>query len=214
MQTQSSAIKTMIMLVTAIAGWFGLILQFYLILANENSGVSFWGRFFNFFSFYTIITNILVALSLSFTLLKSNSRTGLFFRNPVFHTFLAVHILIVGLVYFFILDSLWKPEGLNWIANVTLHYATPILYTIYWLFFVEKSDLKWKHCLGWLIYPAVYFIYSIIRGEITKWYPYPFVDVSKSGYPAVLQNAGILMIVFIIAGLVFIGVGKLIAGRK
>lgn len=201
--------KTAYMFITAIVAWFGLALQFYLILANETSGISFWGRFFNFFSFFTILTNILVAISLTCSLLKPSTRLGVFFTRPALQAALALYILIVGIVYVTVLQGLWKPEGLQWLADVILHYAIPALYTVYWLSFVSKGHTKWKHCFVWLIYPALYFAYSLVRGAVTGWYPYPFLDVQQNGLTGTLLNALVLMGVFIIAGLIFISIDKL-----
>ncbi len=211
MQTRQSKTKIFFMIITAILGWLGLILQFYLILANQTSGVSFGERFFNFFSYFTILTNILVALSLTFSLLKSSSGVGRFFTRPVVQSAIAMNILIVGLVYFFILQKLWQPQGLDWVADSTLHYAIPFLYTIYWLVFVPKGQVKWQHSLVWLIYPAVYFAYSLLRGAITHWYPYPFIDVDTYGYETVLKSSAVLLAVFILAGLAFVGIDKLLS---
>jgi hypothetical protein len=211
LQTSQSKPKTIFMIITALLGWFGIVLQFYLILANQTSAVSFWGRFFNFFSFFTVLTNIIVALSLTFSLLKSSGSAGRLFTRPDVQCAIAMYILIVGLVYFFILQKLWQPRELQWVADVTLHYAIPILYTIYWLAFVPKGRVKWTHSLQWLIYPAVYFAYSLIRGAITDWYPYPFIDVKEHGYDGALKNAGILLGVFMIMSFMFISIDKLIA---
>jgi len=211
LQTSQTQTKTIFMIITALLGCFGILLQFYLILANQTSAVSFWGRFFNFFSYFTVSTNILVTLSLMFSLLQSSSGVGQFFRRPIVHSAIAMYILIVGLVYFFILQKLWKPQGLDWVADSTLHYAIPFLYTIYWLAFIPKGQVKWKHSLVWLIYPAIYFGYSLLRGAVTHWYPYPFIDVKENGYDGALKNAGILLVVFLVMALLFISIDKLIA---
>lgn len=204
-------VKRVYMLLTAVLGWFGLALQFYLLLTYEASGVSFWGRFFNFFSFFTILTNIGVAIGLTGTLLSPMSNPGSFFTKPGVHTALAMYILIVGIVYITLLQGLWKPQGLQWLADIILHYAIPTLYTVYWLTFVPKGFTKWKHCLSWLIYPAVYFVYSVARGSVTGWYPYPFLDVNQNGFGGTLLNALVLLAVFVVAGLIFIGLDKLFA---
>jgi len=207
-------VKTAYTLFTAILCWFGLLLQLYLILTNDTSGVSFWGRFFNFFSFFTILTNILVAVSLTCTLMKSRGRSGVFFTKPEVQTASAVYILIVGIIYVTVLQRLWKPQGLQWLADIILHYAIPALYTIYWLTIVPKGHSKWKHCFRWLIYPALYFAYSIVRGAVTGWYPYPFLNVKQNGFNNTLLNAVAILGFFIIVGFIFIGIDKYFARTK
>ena len=122
-----------------------------------------------------------------------------------------MYILVVGLVYFFVLRNIADLQGWDSVANAILHYAIPILYVLYWLLFVEKAGLKWSYSFNWLIYPAVYFVYSLIRGEITKWYPYPFLNAGKLGYTDVLKNSAVILGIIIITGLIFISIGKISA---
>jgi hypothetical protein len=199
------------MFLSATLGWFGLLLQFYLLLTNETSGVSFWGRFFNFFSFFTILTNIGVAVSLSCPFLRPVSGLAHFFTKPATHSALAMYILIVSIVYITLLQGLWKPQGLQWLADIILHYAIPALYIVYWLVFVPKGYTKWKYCAYWLLYPAVYFVYSLIRGNLTGWYPYPFLDANQNGITNTLVNGAGLLGVFLIAGFIFIALDKFFA---
>lgn len=205
------ATKRLYASVVALLGWFGLILQLYLLLNNENSGVSFWGRFFNFFSYFTILTNILVALCLTMNVVQSASAIGKFFKTDSVQAALTVYILIVGVIYYLLLRNIWKPQGWHFVADVILHYAIPVLYLLYWLIFIPKGKLKFKYAISWMLYPALYFVYSIIRGTITHWYPYPFIDVQTNGYASVSMNAAFLLAAFIIAVFIFIGIDKLLA---
>jgi hypothetical protein len=52
-------------------------------------------------------------------------------------------------------------------------------------------------------------IYALIHGTITKWYPYPFVDVNDLGYKKALLNAGGILLVIFLLSLALIGTGKL-----
>ncbi|MBS1577206.1 MAG: Pr6Pr family membrane protein [Bacteroidetes bacterium] len=200
-------------IVLALLGWASLILQFYLLLKNKTSDISLWSRFFNFFSYFTILTNILVALSLTLTVLGLKNRIGRFFRNDSVQSALTVYILIVGVVYYLLLRNIWKPQGLQFLADVTLHYAVPVLYLVYWLIFIPKGKLRLRYAISWMAYPALYFIYSLIRGAVTHWYPYPFIDAQTSGYNTVFLNAAVLLVAFIAAVLIFIGVDRLLAGK-
>jgi len=213
MSAFSTPVKKIYLIVAAIIGWFGLLLQLYLILTIKDSPISFWGRFFNFFSYFTILTNILAALSFTFTLLKSRSKIGSFFRNHIVQSAIAMNIAIVGVVYITVLQKLWQPQGLHWVADIILHYTMPFIYAVYWLAFVPKGHIQWKHCFIWLIYPAAYFAYSIIRGPLVNWYPYPFVDVEAIGYAAVLKNAAILLSAFLVAAFLFFTIDRLFAGK-
>lgn len=213
MSATSTTFRRIYIGAAAITGWFGLILQLYLLLNLKDSPISIFGRVINFFSYFTILTNILAALSLTFTFFNTQSKTGSFFRNPVVQSAIAMNIVIVGTVYITVLQKLWQPQGLAWIADFTLHYAMPFIYAVYWLVFVPKGQVQLKHCFTWLIYPAVYFAYCIIRGPIVNWYPYPFVDVGAIGYGEVLKNAVVLLGAFLVAAFLFFVLDRLFANK-
>lgn len=46
-----------------------------------------------------------------------------------------------------------------------------------------------------LLFPALWFGYTLIRGAIWHWYPYPFLDVNTHGYPQVILNAALVTVV-------------------
>jgi hypothetical protein len=59
-----------------------------------------------------------------------------------------------------------------------------------------------------MIFPVIYFFYSLIRGFITDWYPYFFVDVTKLGYPQVLFTSLVLLAGYLLVGALIIFIGQ------
>lgn len=204
MQKRSARI---IALLGALLGWFAVIAQLYLMI--QNRVVPIPETLLRFFAFFTIDTNIIVALCFTFTFLGSNYRLGRFFSKASTVTAITVYITIVGIVYNVILRSLWEPEGMQKIVDELLHTVIPALFIIFWLIFVPIKQLKWKNAFPWLIYPIVYMVYAIIHGAITKFYPYPFVDVNDLGYNKALLNAGGILLIIFLLSLVLIATGKL-----
>ena len=49
--------------------------------------------------------------------------------------------------------------------------------------------MRWTSALWWLLVPLTFFAYSLIRGAIVDWYPYPFIDVGLHGYGKVSVKA-------------------------
>ena len=162
-----------------------------------------------FFSFFTIQTNILVALCFTFLWLKPKSKWGLFFSNSKIVTAITLYIIIVGFVYNAILRFLWAPTGSQKIADELLHLVIPILILIYWTLFVPKKELEFKNIFPWLIFPSVYLVYSLIRGAFFGFYPYPFIDVILLGYNKVLLNSFFMVLAFLFIGTLLIGIGKI-----
>ena len=199
--------KQLFLAIGAALGWFAIVFQFYLIIINKTASIS--ETIIRFFSFFTILTNILVALCFTFLLFKPGSKWGKFFTRPSTQTALTAYITVVGIIYNIILRFLWSPQGLQLIVDELLHTVIPIWFILYWFIFVPKETLKWN-ILPWLIYPVIYCIYTLIRGAIFGFYPYPFIDVNALGYTKVLINILGLVIVFFVVSLLLVGIAKLI----
>ncbi|MHA4975452.1 Pr6Pr family membrane protein [Pseudomonas extremorientalis] len=195
----------------ALAGWVGLVIQQYLIFYSRwESGASLMGGLVNFFSFFTVLTNTLAVVVLSYALVRRDSPAKRFFLAPGISSGITVSILVVGLAYNLLLRHLWQPEGFQFIADELLHDVMPVLFFIYWWQCVPKGNLHLRHIAGWVIYPLVYFAYVLLRGDLLGQYQYPFIDVGTLGYPQVFVNAGGILAGFVaIAGAV-VGLDKLI----
>lgn len=189
--------------IAALLGWAGLSIQLYLILLGRwELGASLLGGLVNCFSFFTVLTNTLVAVVLSFELTHRDSAARRWFLGPAVRSGIAVSIALVGLAYSLLLRHLWQPEGWQFIADELLHDVMPVLFIGYWWFCVPKGSLRLRHIGLWILYPLVYFGYILLRGNLLAAYPYPFIDVATLGYPQVLINAG-----GILAGFVGIALG-------
>ncbi|MBJ8029009.1 Pr6Pr family membrane protein [Bacillus cereus group sp. N21] len=167
----------------------------------------------NFFSFFTIESNILVAIILALSCFA----TATFGRSEQFGVLrgaATVYIFTTGLIYFLLLrgleESLQTP--IPWV-NTVLHYIMPIAMILDWVLNPPTKELKWKHAVNWLLFPLLYVIYSLIRGSFIDWYPYPFLDPRINGYSGViLYSVGIALAIGLICVLVKI-LGNISAKR-
>jgi len=162
----------------------------------------------NFFSFFTIQSNILVALAMLLPAVAPGTWLARFFASPGVRIAIATYIIIVGVVYYALLAHLWDPEGLNLLSLIILHYVTPVAFVADWLFFTGKGEARWFATVRALAYPAVYAVWTLARGAVTGWYPYPFIDVADHGYPVVLTNMAGLALAFLVLGLVLTAIDK------
>ena len=200
--------------VGALLGWFALVLQLYLVLVQSPAGVlAMVGTVIAYFSFFTILTNFLVALVFTATVLSPTTGWGQFFLRPSVQAGTAAYIAIVGIVYRLLLRQLWNPQGMQWVADAILHDVIPVGYVVYWLVFGPRTGLRWKDAVGWLAYPGVYLVYVLARGAVSGEYPYPFMDVKVLGYGGVMAHAGVLLLVFLGMGLLVVAVGRWTRGR-
>jgi hypothetical protein len=205
----SPAKKNMFIALGAILGWFAVSLQLYLIIVNNSfSAAEALARFFTFF---TILTNILVALCLTMLLIGPDQG---FFTRPGNQAAIAAYITVVGIVYNIILRSLWAPQGWQLIVNELLHSVIPVYFIVYWLIFSPKTGLQWKNMLGWLAFPMAYLVLIMVRGALSDWYPYPFVDVLTLGYAKVLINSAGMLVFFLLVSAIFIALGRATSKRR
>ncbi|MCX2544558.1 Pr6Pr family membrane protein [Pseudomonas sp. COW5] len=191
----------------AVLGWAGLGIQLYLIFfARLSVGASLLGGLVSFFSYFTVITNTLVAVVLTCAVTDRDSAARRWFLQPWVSSGIAVSIAVVGLAYSILLRHLWHPQGWQFIADELLHDVMPLLFLAYWWLCVPKGTLRLKHLPLWLIYPLVYFAYALLRGHLLGAYAYPFIDVALLGYPQVFVNAGGILAGFVLMALLVIGI--------
>jgi hypothetical protein len=199
--------------VGALLGWFALALQLYLMLV-QAPGPERLEAVITYFSFFTILTNILAALVFTAIALQSKGGWGQWLCRPFVQAATAVYIAVVGMVYQLLLRQLWNPQGAQWVADVLLHSMIPVGYVLYWLLFAPRAGLNWKDAVVWLTYPAVYLVYILARGAMSGLYPYPFVDVNVLGYAGVLTRAAGFLLVFLGMGFLVVTVGRRMRARS
>ncbi|WP_053149397.1 Pr6Pr family membrane protein [Pseudomonas sp. P97.38] len=195
--------------VTALLAWVGLSIQLYLILLGRwELGASLLGGLVNCFSFFTVLTNTLVAVVLTWEQTPRPSAVRRWFLRPAVRSGIAASIALVSLAYNLLLRHLWQPEGWQFVVDELLHDVVPLLYLIYWWQWVPKGSLRLGHIGLWILYPLVYFAYILLRGNLLAAYPYPFIDVANLGYPQVFINAGGILAGFVVIALGVVGLDR------
>ena len=134
--------------------------------------------------------------------------------NPSLLGATTLYIVLVGVVYGLLLHGLLELSGGDAIANVLLHVVTPIFVPIFWIAFAPKGNLSRRDPLLWAIYPLGYLAYALIRGEVTRRYPYPFINVNELGWSRSLLNALLIAIAFIAASWLFVSLDSLLARQQ
>jgi hypothetical protein len=181
--------------IAAIA-WVGLAVQFFAVYRDNSSVLlSIW----ILCAFFTITTNLLVAAV--FTAIAAD-RTVLGTDWVIAGTVLS--ILLVGVVYALLLHGVVELSGSSAVANVLLHMVTPVVVAMFWILFVRKGRLRWRHPLLWAIYPLAYLGYALVRGGLTDKYAYPFLNVVTLGWARTAINALCIAAGFLLAGYVVV----------
>jgi hypothetical protein len=190
-----------------IIGWFAVITQFFLMLENRTASLP--ETVIRFFSFFTILTNILVAIGFSYAATNTSSLLKKFFSKQTTLAAICVYIVVVGLIYNLILRSLWQPTGMQKIVDELLHSVIPIAFLLFWIIYIPKNELKWVSVFPWLLYPLCYAIFVAIRGAFSGFSPYPFIDVNKIGYPKFFINSILITVLFLFLSILLVGTSKI-----
>jgi hypothetical protein len=192
----------------AAVGWFVIGLQYCLTVGKADGDFVLAAT--RLLSFFTILTNILVALAMTLPWLAPESRFGAFFSRPSVRTAIASYIIVVSAIYYAILRKLWNPKGLQYLADTIELCVAPALYVVDWLIFVPKGMVSARSVPYWLLYPLGYAAFSLIHGAVTGFYPYPFLSVMQLGYARVLLNISVLTAAFAVFGLILVGIDRVL----
>ena len=147
----------------------------------------------NFFSFFTIQTNLLAIAMLGLVVIvRPAERTA---RFDAVRGAVTLYITITGVVFAVLLAGLQESldTHIAWV-DFTVHKLIPVVLVADWLIDPPRHRLPFGIGLAWLLYPLAYLVYTLIRGAEVDWYPYPFLDVAKHGYggvrPQLRRDAG------------------------
>jgi hypothetical protein len=199
----------------ALLVWFGVLLQLVLSLQlAQANGKSLIEGVLVYLGYFTVLSNGFVALVLTLPLADATTRPGRFFARPVVQSCAAISIVLVGLGYHLLLRHIWNPQGLQWLADGLLHYVTPLLFCLYWLWFAPKQGLGVWALLAACLYPLAYFVYALLRGAWLGSYPYPFIDVGVIGYGQACRNALGLLLAYVVVGALLLALGRALAGCR
>jgi hypothetical protein len=194
-------------------GWFALSVSLYFdVHGAVVKNLSIPVTFINFFSYFTTETVLLITLGL--TIFCTRPQAEQFLTTPSVQSALVVYIIVVGGVYAVLLRNLWHPHGLQILTNFVLHDAIPVLYPLYWLVFLPKGRLRWSDPAWWVVYPVLYFLYSMLRGAVYNTYVYPFMDAAQLGFARVAMNGIGLLAVFFGLGVILTAIDRALASSE
>jgi hypothetical protein len=159
-----------------------------------------------YFVYFTNDTTMIAIVVLALTGVSMLRRA----RDGVWLTAAALAVvpyaLVTGLVYNLTLRGMPSEVylGMPW-ANEVLHVAMPLFLALDW-FVLRLADtgrpaLPWRAVLVALIFPVVWLAVTYVRGALTGWYPYPFLEPAAG--PAVIGGyiGGIAVFVVLVTAL-------------
>jgi hypothetical protein len=165
----------------------------------------------NFFSFFTIESNVfglIIFLVTAKTALTGHSNTHLDYMRGA----ATLYMTVTGIVYSVALAGVNVQTAIPWI-NAVLHYIFPIVVLLDWII-DRPAKISFKRSLLWLVFPTLYLVYSLIRGAIVHWYPYPFLNAAIHGYLRVALNSLVVALVAVLLTLFLAAIPRLTKERR
>ncbi len=171
------------------------------VSAGLVRGSSTAGRIIRVLSFFTIQSNLLCGL-VSAQLARDPDRDGRAWR--VLRLAALFGITVTGIVYSTVLARIHEPNGgAETFVNTVVHYIVPVMMVLGWLLFGPRPRIDARTVWLSLLFPLGWLAYTVVRGAIWHWYPYPFLDVTTHGYLRVLLNSLAVVVVFAVLALLF-----------
>ena len=182
----------------------------YLLGNNPEGAAGAVSRVIDFFSYFTILSNIVVILVCTLLALDRARPT------PVMRALRMDSLMMIsvtGLVFALVLAPSFHPDGLEYVTNTLEHYVTPILTVVTWLIWGPRAWLRLSSVFTALVIPVIWLAYTFVRGTVIHAFPYGFLAVDELGWGQALANVAGVLMVGIVLGLVFWGLDVLLSRR-
>ena len=150
----------------------------------------------NFFSFFTILSNVLTVVVMLwavgwFVRRGSGSASSEPRALGIALACVTTYMVITGIVYNTLLRGIQLPQGTTvpW-ENEVLHVVGPLFLLVDLFVAPRPRCLGWGAILAVLGFPLAWVVYTMVRGPLVTnpttgaayWYPYPFLDPGPHGY--------------------------------
>ncbi len=173
-------------------------------VAQENITLILRGTydFVNYWSYFTNLSNLFAGVMLlvsAYVLWRRVKSKNL----DLFRGASTLYMVITGVVFAVLLSGA-DPSELTAVPidNTIMHQIIPVAMLVDWIINPPKKRISFVRSLWWLAFPLGYVFISLIRGALTDWYPYDFLDPAVGGYQAVfITVGGIVVFVLIMAWL-------------
>lgn len=168
----------------------------------------------NFFSFFTIESNVLAtACLIALVAIRAAGRkVGRWLHVGMLCV--TTYMVITGIVYNVLLRGIELPQGatLGW-SNEILHLVAPVWMLIDWIVTARERNVGMRDIWIVAVFPLAWLSYTLIRGPLTldqatgadQWYPYPFL------YPSNYENGYVgLAVTCLLIGLTIVAVAAIL----
>jgi hypothetical protein len=167
----------------------------------------------NFFSFFTILSNLFAAAVLfeggRRQLVGSGEVAGLWRGAAV------VYMAVTYIVFAILLRDAQEElqTHVAWVDSV-LHRVMPVVVIVDWLVAPPHRAITARQALWWLAFPLVWLAFTLVRGAIDGRYPYAFLNPANGGYGVVALYCVAIFVLFLIVIGVVAWTGNALRARR
>lgn len=212
--------------VNAVVAWFGVGLTVLLsglgwyreqptepgLYGDTGDGLSgALSRLTDTFSYFTIWSNIVVAVSV--TLLLSRPLRDTLWRRILRLDGLLM-ITVTAIVYQVLLAPTAVVEGWSRVTDPILHVVTPILTVVVWAVWGPRGWITGRLVPAALVIPVAWIAWMLARGAVVDAYPYGFANVVEFGYGPVARTLVLILVFGLVVAAAFWGAESWLGRRR
>ena len=172
-------------------------------------------RPFEYFAYFSIVTAIFAGALLITTGLRLMSQVDDTKRLEIARLSLTVAMIVVGVVYHALLsdfandvrdgDYVWPV-----FPNEFIHTYGPVLIVLDYLLSTKGFRVRMRAALWVAVFPLLWLVFSVIRGSLTDWWPYWFINPNgEAGLVGMLSYIAGITVFFLVLGFAVLGLKKL-----
>ena len=124
---------------------------------------------------------------------------------------LVAYAVIVGVVYNVLLRDIpvvGFVSSITW-PNEVIHVVIPIFLVLEFLLAPGRVPLRYSRLWFAVTYPLAWVAFTLVRGPLTGWYPYPFLEPDgPGGWPSVMLYVVGIAAFIVVMATVFIAVTR------
>jgi hypothetical protein len=165
----------------------------------------------NFFSYFTIQSNVIGIAILLLLAARGAAPKPAWLES--LRGAATVYLTITFVVVVALLSNVDVGLQLAWV-DFALHKLTPVVIVADWVLDPPFLSISWRHSLTWLAYPLVWLAYTMLRGPIAGWYPYPFLDPANGGYGKVAVTIVVVLAAGAAVSIFYAWLGGRLAARR
>jgi hypothetical protein len=164
-----------------------------------------------FFAFFTILSNLFGAfLWLWLAVRWRRRRTRL---DDLLRGAATLYLVVTFLVVVLLLEGAELSLS-DRIVDFVVHKLFPVLMVVDWILDPPETDLRMIDVLLWLIFPLAWLAFTLIRGAVDNWYPYPFLDPDNGGYRSVAYHVIAILAGFVVIAGIIVAIGDVGRDRR